>query len=85
MSFDFNAMREVAGLWYLAWADKDWLCVAWRESPITGWTVRYRIRYYDPREPDPWAGVDRRSWYEGVFPADTPREQIVDAMRRLVA
>jgi hypothetical protein len=85
MSFDFNQMAEALGCWYVAYAERDWLCLVWRPTAISGWTIRYRIRYYEPREPSPWSGLDRRSWYEAQAPADEPRDGLVATLRRLVA
>jgi hypothetical protein len=83
MSFDLQPDSEVVGAWFTAYEDRDWMCMVWRDSPIVGWTIRWRTRYYDPDEPDPWAGVDRRSWETYQTPVDTPRDGIRDSLRRM--
>jgi hypothetical protein len=85
MVFNFNQMPEVVGAWMVAYRDNDWLAMVFKEVLIGPWVFRSRIRFYDPRDPDPWAGVDRRHWAEVHLPADTPREPLVALGLRLVA
>jgi hypothetical protein len=84
MTFVFHEMHEAVGAWMLAYPTFDWLCMVWRPSPLVGYTIRYRLRLYDPHDPDPWAGVDTRRWYEAVTPATTTRAEVLAQVRRLV-
>jgi hypothetical protein len=85
MSFDLNVMTEAVGAWYLAYPDKDWLCLVWRPHLLAGWTVRSRVRYYDPHDPSPWSGLDRRSWTEAHTVVAMTRDEVIASMRQLVA
>jgi hypothetical protein len=85
VEFNFNRMPEVIGAWLMAFADKDWLGMAFKEHLIGPWVLRYRIRFYDPTDPDPWSGLDRRTWEELHLPAAMSRADVLALMRRYVA
>jgi hypothetical protein len=85
MLFNFSRMTEVVGAWLLAFADKDWLGMIFKEVAIGPWILRYRTRYYDPEDPDPWSGLDRRTWEEVHLAADLPRDELLALMRGTVA
>lgn len=73
--------ENVIGLWYISLNENlDYLgCLTGGEKI----QIKYRFRYYDNKDHNPFSEKDEKNWYNGTF-ANNDKEAAIKKMREVV-
>jgi hypothetical protein len=76
--------EKTLGIWFvpikpnaMSSGEGDWLGSLRKEDDH--YEMKFRYRWYDPAQPDPWAGGDRKTWYNVRLNHTNPDDAIMSA------
>ncbi len=83
--FELTETSYVEAVWYVAWTDKDWMAMVYRDTPEAPWRATYRFRYY--RDSEAFQSDDEKSIYDvkGTNASDDTRARLCGGFDRVMA
>ncbi len=82
--FELTETSYVEAVWYVAWTDKDWMAMVYRDAPEAPWRATYRFRYYTDSEA--FQSDDEKSIYDvkGTDPSDETHARLCIGFDRVM-